>query len=201
MSVYDNTYSRFVSWAKILLPLAALTLLSTMFLLARKVDTTDSIPFADVDVDGIAREQRISAPNYSGVTVDGAAISIAATTARPDPENRDKVTAEKLHARIDTKGGGQYELLSNTGEIDTAAGVARLGGGVIVTTPSGFRVESEQIDTALERTEVISPGPVTAEGPTGKLTAGEMQLKADEAGNYLLVFKDRVKLVYTPPSE
>ncbi|MBS8224971.1 LPS export ABC transporter periplasmic protein LptC [Vannielia litorea] len=205
MSVYDNSYSRFVSLAKIVLPLAALAMLSTLFLVARTVDPTRSIPFADVDVNELAREQRISAPNYSGVTRDGSAISIAASTARPDPENEHRVSATDLRAKLETNDGGTYELSSLTGQIDTQEGQAVLGGGVIITTPTGYRVTSEEITTALERTELESAGPVKAEGPAGTLDAGSMRLApADETkpdSGYLLVFKNGVKLVYTPPSE
>lgn len=205
MSVYDNSYSRFVSLAKIVLPLAALAMLSTLFLVARTVDPTRSIPFADIDVNELAREQRISAPNYSGVTRDGSAISIAATTARPDPDNDHRVSATDLRAHLETQGGGIYELSSLSGLIDTQEGQAVLGGGVIITTPTGYRITSEEITTALERTEIESAGPVKAEGPAGTLEAGSMRLApadddSPEAG-YLLVFNNGVKLVYTPPSE
>lgn len=205
MSVYDNSYSRFVSWAKIVLPLTALALLSTLFLVARTVDPTKSIPYADVDVNELAREQRISAPNYSGVTTDGSAISITATTARPDPDNRDQVQATDLRAELETSTGGFYELSSLTGHIDTGAGHAVLDGGVIITTPSGYRITSERLDTELERTEITSPGPVQAEGPAGTLEAGQMILtragEDDEESGYLLVFKNGVKLIYTPATE
>ncbi|MBY6049482.1 LPS export ABC transporter periplasmic protein LptC [Vannielia litorea] len=205
MSVYDNSYSRFVSMAKIVLPLAALAMLSTLFLVARTVDPTRSIPYADVDVNELAREQRISAPNYSGVTRDGSAISIAASTARPDPDNEHLVSATDLSAKLETEGGATYELFSLSGQIDTEAGQAVLNGGVIITTPTGYRVTSEEITTALERTEIESPGPVQAEGPAGVLDAGSMRLaraeEGDEASGYLLVFNGGVKLVYTPPSE
>lgn len=205
MNVYDNSYSRFVSLAKIVLPLTALALLSTLFLVARTVDPTKSIPFAEIDVNELAREQRISAPNYSGVTSDGSAISIAATTARPDPVNDSRVSATDLRVQLETEGGGRYELSSLTGEIDTGAGQAVLDGGVIVTTPTGYRVTTEKITTALEHTELESAGEVRAEGPTGTLTAGQMILTratpGDEASGYLLVFKNGVKLIYTPASE
>jgi len=203
MSVYDNTYSRFVSLAKIVLPLMALALLSTLFLVARTVDPSRSIPFAEVDVNEIAREQRISAPNYSGVTQDGSAISISATTARPEPGDDSRFSATDLRAQLDTDDGGRYELSSLTGEIDTGAGQAVLDGGVIITTPSGYRITTEQLTTALKRTELETGGPVQAEGPAGTLEAGKMTLSraggGDEGeGGYLLVFKEGVQLVYTP---
>jgi len=77
----DNTYSRVVAWAKVLLPLLALALLSTLFLVARTVDPAQKLPFADIDVDAIAREQRIGAPKFNGVTKEGTAISLSADSA------------------------------------------------------------------------------------------------------------------------
>ena len=52
-----NTYSTVVSWAKIILPLVALGLLSTLFLFSRTPDPNRAIPFAAVDVEELAREQ------------------------------------------------------------------------------------------------------------------------------------------------
>ena len=59
MTMYDNSYSRFVALTKVILPIIALGILSTLFLFSRNIDPTQSIPYADVDVEGLAREQQI----------------------------------------------------------------------------------------------------------------------------------------------
>jgi lipopolysaccharide export system protein LptC len=53
---------------------------------------------------------------------------------------------------------------------------------------------------ALNRTSLISEGPVTALGPVGTIDSGSMEMRQDtsEDGTYLLVFKDGVKLLYKP---
>ena len=200
----DNPYSRFVAWAKIVLPLAALALLSTVFLLARNIDPTQAIPFAEIDVEELAREQRISAPNYAGVTEDGAAISVTASTARPDPDSPERVDATDLEAELITATGVRYQLSSQRGEIDSGADMAYLQGGVVVTTSSGYRITSDAMSTSLSRTLLESEGPVQADGPAGRLDAGSMSLaplpdaEGDDSANHLLVFNKGVKLVYTP---
>ena len=200
----DNPYSRFVAWAKIVLPLAALALLSTVFLLARHIDPTQAIPFAEIDVEELAREQRISAPNYAGVTEDGAAISVTASTARPDPDSPERVDATDLEAELITATGARYQLSSQRGEIDSGADMAYLQGGVVVTTSSGYRITSDAMSTSLSRTLLESEGPVQADGPAGRLDAGSMSLaplpdaEGDDSANHLLVFNKGVKLVYTP---
>lgn len=200
MAGYDNTYSRFVALAKIGLPLAALALLSTLFLFSRNIDPTSSIPYATVDVEELVRDQRISVPNYTGVTKDGTAIAVAAATARPDPENPDRASAEKVKARLDFPDGSSADIFSAQGDLDTGAGQAVLSGGVVIDTSNGYHITTDALTTALNRTQIEAPSTVKATGPVGTLTAGGMTISQDSSskGQYLLVFKDGVKLVYEP---
>ncbi len=54
------------------MPLAALAILSTLFLVARTIDPSDAIKFTDLDVEDRLRDPRMTAPTYAGVTSDGA---------------------------------------------------------------------------------------------------------------------------------
>jgi lipopolysaccharide export system protein LptC len=82
-----DLHSRIVGWAKVILPLAALGILSTLFLFARTIDPEDAIPYAEVDVEDRIREPRLTAPTYSGVTSDGSAVTFQAVEARPAGDN------------------------------------------------------------------------------------------------------------------
>ncbi|MCK4713867.1 MAG: LPS export ABC transporter periplasmic protein LptC [Marinosulfonomonas sp.] len=200
MTTYDNSYSRFVAWAKVILPIMALGILSTLFLFSRNVDPTLSIPYAKVDVEGLAREQRIGAPNYAGMTEDGAAISIIAQAARPDPDNPNTVTATGLSATIEDASGGHISMTSNGGMINTEQQLAALQGSVQISTSTGYVINTSGLTAALNETSVITDGPITATGPLGTLNAGQMELKSqdDQNGSHLLVFKGGVKLIYNP---
>ena len=46
----------------------ALALLATLFLLADRIDPDDALPYAEVDVEDRAREPRMTAPTYAGIT-------------------------------------------------------------------------------------------------------------------------------------
>jgi lipopolysaccharide export system protein LptC len=196
----DNAYTRFITLAKIGLPLAALALLSTLFLISRNIEPTETLPYSSVDVEELVREPRVTAPNYSGVTADGTAIAVQAETARPDPENPDRASAEVLTARLDFADGSAADITSAEGAVDTDAGLAYLEGGVVIDTSTGYHITTEALTTALERTSVVTESTVEATGPLGRLTAGRMQIDEDEEapGQYVLVFKDGVKLVYEP---
>lgn len=200
MAIYDNTYSRFVVWLKIILPLIALGLLSTMFLLSRQTGPSQTIPYSTVEVEEIAREQRIGAPNFSGVTLEGAAVSVGAETAKPDPDNAQVIAGTALLTTIETVQGVRFDLTAASGTINAAAESVMLGGGVEMTTSTGYTVKTETLSAALDEGSVTSETPVTAEGPVGALRAGSMTLSTipETNGEYLLVFKDGVKLIYDP---
>lgn len=198
MASFDNAYSRFITLAKILLPLAALGLLSTLFLFSRHVDPVGNLPYSQVDVEQLAHEQRINAPNYAGVTEDGTAISVAADTARPDIATPGNAEASGLTARLDFADGSRTDITSAEGQIDNNAGKVLLHGGVTIDTSSGYHITTEALTTALNRTDVFSDSTVQATGPLGTLTAGQMQISQQGDAGYVLVFKRGVKLVYEP---
>lgn len=198
MASYDNSYSRFILWAKIILPLLALAILSTVFLLARPVDPSKAIPFAKVNVKELAREKGITAPTYSGVTEDGTAISISAVSAKPDRILGDEaLSATGFEAEIELPDGGTVHISSDEGTVDNSAQSARLKGRVSITSSVGYVVKSEQIDASLAEARFASDEPVSAIGPAGKITAGSLEL-IHRNQNYLLVFKNGVKLIYDP---
>ena len=75
--------TRTVRWLRVLLPLLALAMLSTLFLFSRGSDGESQIPYADVDAEAMARDPRLVAPEYAGVTPDGAQLTLRATEAAP----------------------------------------------------------------------------------------------------------------------
>ena len=81
-----DRHTRVVGWLKVALPPAALAILSTLFLVARRIDPEAALPYAEVDVEDLAREPRMTAPTYAGLTSDGAALTLSAKEARPVAE-------------------------------------------------------------------------------------------------------------------
>ncbi len=200
MTAHDRRYSRFVARAKILLPIFALAVLSTVFMFSRHFDPAENIPFSKADVDKLAREQRIGQPEYSGVTADGTAVSISAGEARPELSGPRQLIAEQLAARIETSDGLRLDITARTGRVDQDAGVARLEGGVEILSSNGYRLRTKAVTANLEKTGIRTDNRVTGEGPLGRFEAGRMILTGDETGrmSHVLVFKNGVKLIYDP---
>lgn len=192
-------HSRLVAWLKVVLPLIALAILSTLFLLSRQTPTEGTLPYADVDVNDLAREQRLAAPRFSTVTADGASISFQARMVRPQGDGAGGPTAEGLTGEIETVDGLKATLAALRGRIDTAGGWADLAGDVQVATSTGYTIASQSLRASLDSTQLGSDGPVTATAPFGRIDAGAMLLRR-EAGGDVLVFDKGVKLIYDPDS-
>ena len=197
MAVADK-YSRLVLWLKVALPLAALAILSTLFFVAKTLDPEAAIPYAEVDVERILREQGVNRPTFGGVTADGTAIAMTADKIRPD-EAREQLTGDNLNASLNLADGSRIHIESTTGIVDSRSQEAILEGDARLESSSGVVVVTDRITTSLKETRVTATGTITATGPAGTITAGEMALtRANSADGYLLVFKSGVRLVYQP---
>ena len=196
-----DRHTRLVGWLKVALPLAALAILSTLFLVARRIDPEAALPYAEVDVEDLAREPRMTAPTYAGTTQDGAALALSATEARPEAEGT-PAKAAGLRLELATPDGGRTELLAASAVMDDASRQVLLSGGVTLTTATGYRLETAEVAAKLDRTGLESRTPVVATGPAGEIRADGMVLSQDNQtpGAYVLVFKGGVRLVYQPGS-
>lgn len=185
---------------KLALPLMALGVLSTLFLFAERPRDTIALPYSQAELGALAEEMRLGAPRFSTVTEDGAALVISAAGALPDAGSTTAGSAQDIVARLRHRDGLSVDIQAPAGRIDARAGIAGLSGGVIVETATGYRLLTDMLDAALDRTRLQSAGPVTGTGPLGTLDAGRMDLSAspDAPDRHVLVFKDGVRLIYDP---
>ncbi|EYD73949.1 hypothetical protein Rumeso_04546 [Rubellimicrobium mesophilum DSM 19309] len=187
--------SRVVAWAKVLLPLAALALLSTVFLVARGPGSEVEIPFARIEE--IAKEPRMDKPRLAGVTEDGTTLALTANRITPLPDRPDTfaLTAPRLETR--SPEGGEARLAAGSGEVDGPSRSLRLSGGVHVEAEPGIVVETPEL-TADLATGTLVAGAVTAESPMGSIVAGALTLEQGEGNGARLVFNRGVRLLYQP---
>ncbi len=194
-----DVHTRVVGVLKLALPLMALAILSTLFLLADRIDPDDALPYAEVDVEERAREPRMTAPSYAGTTADGASLTLTANEARPKAADA-PAQAQGLRLELATPDGGLTELHAATAVMDQTTRQVLLSGGVTVTTGTGYRLETAEVAAKLDRSGLESRGEVKATGPAGDLQAGGMTLRQDNQtpGAYVLVFNRGVRLIYQP---
>ncbi len=214
--------TRLVAWAKVLLPLGALALLSTLFLLAKAPDGTGmpgDVPFARIEeVAGDLAEggPRIDAPRLAGLAPDGTAVILQARRLLPLPGQPDGFRAEapRLETRAPPRGDGGLasgltaRLTAATGEVLGPTRTLRLEGGVALdaTSPAAgpLRARMGSATADLGSGTVAALGGVEAETRLGTLRADAMRLvqggtEGTEAGARV-VFNGAVRLVYRPPA-
>lgn len=193
-----DSHSRAVAYLKVLMPLAALALMSTLFLISRGSNTEAVIPFAQKEIEDRMKGQQVTAPFFSGTTAQGDEIMVSAALARPGGADAPAVASE-VSANFRLARGGRITLASQTGSIQPGQATAELTGGVTITSTQGLIVETETLNAALDGLEASSPGPVQATGPLGRLTAGNMRISSEsEDGTVHMLFKNGVKLIYDP---
>ncbi len=196
---FENFYSRLVAWLKILLPLAALGILSTVVFFARENDGQREIPFL-TDGGPDTPGERLAAPEFLGLTSDGSEVILRASQITPASDDPNTLIANELSGRIETFSGRIIQAAAPTGHIDVAGEMAFLEGVVSVDTSDGFHLLTRDLTTRLDVTFAETGGAVRGEAPFGALEAGGMLLSSENADGNLLVFNGGVKLIYQPGS-
>ncbi|WP_417205628.1 hypothetical protein [Antarctobacter sp.] len=195
----DGLYSRVIAWLKILLPLAALAMLSTLFLLSRSTEPLQNIPFVE-ELQKSAADERVSAPFFAGTTPRGDVLSVTAKSVRP--LDGGQIRADDLAARMRLSDGSEILVDAVEATLNDGDGQAMMQGGVRIESSQGYVLRTEGLVSSLDRIEAESLGPVQGDGPLGRFEAGHLRIAPDgDDGAVQLMFSGGVKLVYQPPEQ
>ena len=200
MARTDDTYTRLVKTLRLALPLGALVILSTVFLVSKRVSLDQPPPFDELRLDQLLSDEHITGPSFATMTEDGSSVRFAADRAQPRGGTEGQYLAEAVRADIETSDGGAMHFEAPIAELDQEAKQLVMGDGVTILTSTGYRIEAETFTSTLDQTSVASAGEVRATGPIGNWTAGQMELLEQDDG-YVVVFKDRINLIYDPTAE
>jgi len=195
-TIYVDRYSRVVAWLKVSLPLFALAILSSLFLVSRAIDPPATVPFADDEVQERISSQQVTGPYFSSVSANGDHIEMIAQTVKTGQEIGTHI-ANDVEVTVDFVGGLQAVLVANEADVNMAKDLSDLTGDVVVTTSQGHILMSDRMLVRISAAQITSPGPVEGLTPWGTINAGAMQFFApEEDQNGQLFFTNGVKLVY-----
>lgn len=194
----ENLYSHVVAWLKILLPLAALGILSSVVFFARESEDIRTIPFASEEGGEDTPGPRLNRPEFVGITGDGSAITMTAREVTPIDGDTQNLKADTIAGTIQSADGRTVEAESTEGTFDLAENLATLLGEVQIVTSDQITFVAQGLRARLDAAEAASDGPVRGDAPFGHFEAGSMELSQSADQGNLLVFKDGVKLVYVP---
>lgn len=199
MAVGKLTYTQTISWLKVVLPVSALILLSTLFLFAKSVDPTAELPFADLEVDQRISNQQITSPFFSGEASNGNAISFWAESAAPNVNDNHLMNAEKIRAHVKS-GENEYVVFSAESAVVNSRGLeATLNEDVEVTLPDGAEILAQSLHFNMQDGTASSDTEILASTNFGQLKAGAMLITSDDtSGQVSILFTNGINLVYTP---
>lgn len=189
---------------RLILPLGALVLLSTVFLVSRSIDPQRAIELADIDITELTREPRIGTARVAGVTRENTALLIEAQTVR---SVGDLDAGGTLHLKLDGPMGAlQFptgrtaEFRATRGEIDHTKDQILMRGDVVLETSDGYRLHLGELVSALQTTHVTGSGGIEGQGPPGSISSETVELRAKSGGSggYVLAFTGNVRLIYLP---
>ena len=195
MVKFPNTYSGVVAWLKVILPLIALGLLSTLFLFSRARTPPTSLSFLDLALQERIKEQQITSPYFVGTTENGLSLTLSADSARPDSGDLTRLSADNVTLQIKSKEQTLVVMSSQSGVLDTGSHQAELTGGVSMQSLSGYKIETDSLSSALNSLRVETGGEVRGAGPVGSFRAGKMILTSGREDKTLhLLFTNGVIL-------
>ncbi len=195
----ENLYSRLVAWLKILLPLVALAILSSVVFFARDADDYRSIPFITEEGGTDTPPSGLKGPEYVGVTTDGAAITMRAREVRPVGGDTSVLDVGDITGTIASGDGRRLDAAAPEARIDLGRDRAEFRGQVRLATSDGFSFVADGFATRLDATEAET-GALHGTAPFGRFDAGGMRYTAPATDQSLLLFNNGVKLVYEPPA-
>lgn len=201
MARAQGLYSQVIAWLKILLPLVALGLMSTLFLFSRSTDPVSELPFADnLRRTGDAISEMVSAPHFSGTTSRGDMVTVTAKRALPQVSG--DVDAEEVTARLQMQDGSEINLDATRAKVKEGEQRVTMRDGVRITSSTGYELTTDVLVSGINEIDVESAGPVQGSGPLGTLNAGKMRIETVENGKDVqMLFTGGVKLVYLPQNK
>lgn len=195
----SDRYSQTIAFLKIALPLVALGLLSTLFLISRAVTPTATIPFADAEVQERLTNQQMTGPYFSGMSPRGDQVTFVAERVQTPDGTVGSNRAEDVLVTIDFADGSGLVVEADVVLVDIADDTSSLDGNVEVVASQGITLKSEQLLITLSKLDIMSPGRVQGQMPHGTIDAGAMHVKAtDNEKRPQWVFTNGVKVLYRP---
>ena len=194
---FGDSYSAFVVWVKTLLPILALGLLSTIFLFSGKVDVTQSLPYAKLNIAEIVREQRITKPYFSGVSYNDTEITLSAAYASSDTQNADILNITDLSIILTSEHAKTVRITAGLGTLDATKQKVTVSKDVYLTAMPDFWLKTNSLTVDLQQGVATADTMFQSVTALGTINAGNMIVKTI-TNDQQIIFTNGVRLIYYP---
>jgi lipopolysaccharide export system protein LptC len=195
-------YSRIVAVLKLALPLVALGLLASIFLVQTD-DNIGGVVFSPGDVQALGDGLRISNPVFTGTTRGEDRFRFTAALVEPDAAPPQRAAITDLAGTLELRDGPIVTLSAATGDLDVPSQRLDMSGKVVIETSDGYKIDAERATLDLRAGAFVAGDRVLSTGPLGSITSGSLHVApASESGEARrFSFGNGVKLIYDPPDE
>ena len=188
MARSGDLWSRVVGVLKIGLPLLAIVLLSSLFILPGEERVEGGIIFSEADLEALGEGLRITQPVLTGATRDDDPFRFTAAAVVPDAAPPTRAAIEDLAGGITFAGGQRFEVAAPVAEVDLRAQVMEAGGRVTVTSSDGYRISADRVVVDLVAGTLEAEGDIAGAGPMGTIAAERMSIVPAPGGEGRRVF-------------
>ena len=198
-----DRYTRFVTITKVVLPLIAIGLLGTVFLVTSDDSLDGGFTFSKADLSTLESGMRIEKPRMFGSNPSGDVYNFVADALLPDSLTPSLVEAQQISGEIQYQAGGAIQLSADKAEFMLEGNQIRLSGGMLVVTTDGTRITGEGLLAELDNGKLTSNGSVSATGPLGNIQAGNFRVElvgVDDEEKQMIWFENGVMLSFKPES-
>lgn len=184
---------------KIALPLIAVGLLATVFLVPKEDGFEGGLVFSRIDLETLGDGLTIRNPRFSGVTSGGDTFSLTADTAIPDAAVPTRMEMDQIQAEMRASTGQVVTVRAKSGKALVKEQLLQLTDGVTIDSSDGYQLVTDGGEIDMATATFVSSGPVTFSGPGTRVTAGQMRLQdSNGTENRMLWFEKGVKVTYLP---
>ena len=199
MATYDKIYFRVINFLKIALPVIGVGLIIAMFILSRDQVSKAVLPFDKNKFEHELAKQQINQLYYSGQTDAGDELALSAQAAAESLEGQDKLEMKSVSATVKTKYGLEINATAQFGEYWYSEKLLKMSGSVLISSSTGYQLSTPALLVSTDGTYIRGVGPVEGFSPMGKIQAGKIEIKRENANAPMqLWFSEKVMIDYEP---
>ncbi len=200
MALSHTSYSRMVSWLKILLPLIALTVLGTVFLFNSEDSFEAGFTFSRADIETLESGSFIKNPQVNGITKKGEPFHLLADTIRPMDTDDSLFVITNLDVEFQFSTGTWAKVTSGSALMDVSAQTVWFENGGQLETSDGNVAVVDTLHLLMGSGELQGSG-IVAEGPLGQVSAENFRIESNDGENRVLWFENNVRMRYDLQNE
>lgn len=207
--------TRLVAILKVGLPLVALGMIATLFLIpADDGPQGGGISFTEGDMEALGEGMSVTSPILTGTSESNDRFRFTAERVVPDAAPPTRADMTRVAGEIDFDRGTTMRVSAPVAAFDLESQRIALGGPVLIDTSDGYAMRAEAMDLDLARGVLEAGQSVTASGPLGEITSGTLRIEpgsssgssagdapGDASGDAearLFSFGNGVRLIYVP---